>query len=53
MPRKPNRAGGGSRTNQNGLNFEQITSLDMALYNAGFDINGHDVFFTDISSVNQ
>lgn len=31
MPRTPNIHGGGARTNQNGLHFEQTTSLDDAL----------------------
>ena len=35
MPRNPNIHGGGARTNQNGLHFEQTTSLDDALCNAG------------------
>lgn len=38
MPRIPNRFGGGARTNRNGLLFEQTTSLNDALINAGFDI---------------
>lgn len=38
MPRNPNIHGGGARTNQNGLYFEQTTSLNDALINAGFQI---------------
>ena len=38
MPRTPNIHGGGARTNQNGLHFEQTTSLDDALCNAGYTI---------------
>lgn len=37
MPRIPNRFGGGSRTNANGLHFEQTISLDTALINAGYN----------------
>ena len=44
MPRNPNTHGGGARTNQNGLHFEQTTSLDNALYNAGYDIINHAVY---------
>ena len=44
MPKNPNRAGGGFRTNQNGLQFEQTTSLNSALINAGFDVNHYDVY---------
>lgn len=46
MPRNPNSAGGGSRTNQNGLHFEQTTSLNTALLNAGFNIvDNYKVFY--------
>ena len=31
--------GGGARTNANGLRFEQETSLEEALLNAGYSIN--------------
>ena len=41
MPRNPNRYGGGSRTNRNGLHFEQTTSLNEALRNAGFEIRDY------------
>ena len=44
MPRNPNIHGGGARTNQNGLHFEQTTSLDDALCNAGYDIINHTVY---------
>ncbi|MDE6914410.1 MAG: hypothetical protein K2P35_12070 [Lachnospiraceae bacterium] len=44
MQKNPNKAGGGFRTNQNGLLFEQTTSLNLALINAGFDINQYDVY---------
>ena len=48
MTRYPNRAGGGSRTNVNGLHFEQTTSLNGALRNAGFDIgSNYEVFYGD------
>lgn len=38
MSREPNRFGGGAQTNKNGLLFEQTTSLNEALLNAGFEI---------------
>ncbi len=38
MPKQPNRFGGGARTNYNGLRFEQTTSLQEALENAGFRV---------------
>lgn len=41
MPRNPNTHGGGARTNINGLHFEQTTSLDEALSNAGYKIDNH------------
>lgn len=44
MPRNPNIHGGGARTNQNGLHFEQTTSLDDALCNAGYDVINHTVY---------
>lgn len=45
MSRNPNRFGGGAQTNRNGLLFEQTTSLNTALINAGFEILGrHDVY---------
>lgn len=34
----PNKHGGGARTNQNGLHFEQTTSLNDALINAGYNV---------------
>lgn len=40
MPRVANRFGGGARTNANGLHFEQTTSLDDALRNAGYTVRG-------------
>lgn len=36
MPRVANRFGGGAKTNANGLRFEQTTSLDDALRDAGY-----------------
>lgn len=46
MARIRNIFGGGSRTNQNGLLFEQETSLNDALLDAGFDIyNQYDVYY--------
>lgn len=47
MPRQPNRSGGGARTNVNGLHFEQTTSLDTALHNAGYDVIDYEVFLND------
>ena len=44
MSRTPNIHGGGARTNQNGLHFEQITSLDDALNNAGYTVINHIVY---------
>ncbi len=44
MARTPNQFGGGARTNLNGLSFEQTTSLDDALTNAGYRVNAHKVF---------
>ena len=44
MPKSPNTHGGGARTNLNGLHFEQTTSLDDALYSAGYDIINHTVY---------
>lgn len=41
MTRQANRFGGGSNTNKNGLNFEQTTSLNTALKNAGFTVGNH------------
>ena len=38
-----NRFGGGARTNRNGLLFEQETSLEEALINAGYRINSMNV----------
>ena len=38
MPREANRFGGGARTNANGLRFEQTTSLDDALQDAGYEV---------------
>lgn len=45
MPRIPNRFGGGARTNEHGLQFEQGTNLNEALEDAGFTIRGHEVYF--------
>lgn len=36
--KKPNTYGGGAKTNENGLTFEQVTSLDDALKNAGYHV---------------
>ena len=48
MSRQANHAGGGAQTNINGLHFEQTTSLNEALINAGFTIHNHyDVYDHD------
>lgn len=48
MTRIPNKFGGGVQTNRNGLLFEQTTSLNNALINAGFEIrNLYDVYLKD------
>ncbi len=45
MPRNPNLSGGGARTNEHGLHFEQTTSLNDALIAAGFEIrDNYDVY---------
>lgn len=43
MSRTPNTHGGGARTNKNGLHFEQTTSLDNALCNAGYKVTNYEV----------
>lgn len=48
MARRANRFGGGGNTNYNGLLFEQETSLNDALEDAGFTIlNQHEVFWNE------
>ena len=48
MTRLPNRAGGGARTNFNGLNFERETSLAQAFRNKGFTVTAnHEVYYGD------
>ncbi len=44
MTKSPNIFGGGSRTNANGLHFEQTTSLDFALIKAGYKVQNHNVY---------
>lgn len=44
MARTPNRYGGGAQTNHNGLHFEQTTSLDEALFNAGYEVINYVVY---------
>ena len=44
MARQANRFGGGAKTNENGLYFEQTTALDTALIDAGYQISGHSVY---------
>lgn len=39
-----NKHGGGAKTNANGLRFEQDTSLNTALINAGYKIQEEEVF---------
>lgn len=54
MARTPNRFGGGSRTNEYGLFFEQTTDLNEALRDAGFDIiNKYDVYYCSFSRKTQ
>lgn len=45
MPRNPNTHGGGARTNLNGLRFEQTTSLNEALINAGYNVTDYIVSY--------
>ena len=45
MARTPNKHGGGAQTNRNGLHFEQTTSLNDALIQAGYDVENHVVYF--------
>lgn len=45
MSRKTNKHGGGAKTNENGLLFEQSTSLVNSLSNSGFTITNDEVFF--------
>lgn len=47
MARKPNKFGGGAQTNRNGLLFEQTTSLNDALIDAGYHIENHAVYRGD------
>lgn len=47
MPRTPNTHGGGSKTNLNGLHFEQTTSLDNVLINLGYTIKDNYVYKDD------
>lgn len=48
MPKIPNKYGGGAQTNRNGLLFEQTTSLNDALLNAGFEIhNNYEVYMNN------
>lgn len=49
MAKVPNKFGGGSRTNLHGLYFEQTTSLDSALTNAGYQIVKHKVYNNGIN----
>ena len=44
MSRNPNRYGGGAQTNANGLLFEQTTSLDTALKEAGYEVEQCEVY---------
>ena len=43
MGKKPNTHGGGARTNELGLKFEQTTSLNDALTSIGYRVDGFDV----------
>lgn len=44
MSRIPNRHGGGAQTNANGLHFEQTTSLNDALCQAGYTVQNYRVY---------
>lgn len=44
MSRIPNIYGGGARTNENGLAFEQTTSLNDALVRAGYTVSNYQVY---------
>lgn len=44
MPRNINIYGGGAKTNENGLSFEQSTSLVDSLVNSGFTVTNYEVF---------
>lgn len=45
MSKTPNIYGGGSKTNKNGLHFEQVTSLNKALGDAGYTIKSNEVYY--------
>ena len=45
MSKVPNKHGGGSQTNKNGLYFEQTTSLNDALICAGYEIINYHVYW--------
>lgn len=45
MSKTPNIYGGGSKTNKNGLHFEQVTSLNKALGDAGYIIKSNEVYY--------
>ncbi len=47
MAKQPNIFGGGARTNANGLHFEQTTSLDIALEDAGYEVRNNTVYQND------
>ena len=47
MPKIPNKYGGGSQTNLNGLHFEQTTCLNDALINIGYIIKDNCVYKDD------
>lgn len=49
IARQPNRFGGGARTNANELHFEQTTSLDSALEEAGYEVRNHNVYKNGIN----
>jgi hypothetical protein len=47
----PNKSGGGSKTNVNGLTFEQTTSLKNTLENNGYNIINDEIFKTDLKDL--
>ena len=53
MPRKINTVGGGNQTNVNGLAFEQQTTLEDALLNAGFLIGDDDFIYIGKENVGK
>lgn len=53
MPRRINTVGGGNKTNVNGLAFEQQTTLEDALLEAGFELDENDIIYLGNESIGQ